>query len=421
MHSKAYSNLDYLSNKIGARLSGSPQAAEAVKWAFDAMKAAGADTVYLQECMVPHWVRGEKEQAKFISKSTTSTINITALGGTVGTGKNGITAPVVEIKDTSELRKLGEAALKGKIVFYNKPMDPTKTNTFSAYGGAVHQRWGGASWAAKYGAVAVVVRSMGLANNDDPHTGSMSYLDSAAKKIPACAVSVKGAEALSNALKSDPTTSVYIRFTSETLPDEKSYNVIGEIRGSTNTDEIITVGGHLDSWDNGNGAHDDGAGIVHSIEVLRTFKALGIKPKRTIRAVAFMNEENGLRGGKKYAEQALLKKEKHILAMESDRGGFSPRGFTFSGDADKRKKFTSYKSIFEVYGVYDFNGKGGGSDIGPLEKMGVPVCELLVDSQRYFDVHHTPSDTFDKVSKRELEMGAAAMAAMIWLVSENGM
>ncbi len=419
---KSYSNLDYLTNKIGGRLSGSPQAQQAVEWAFKAMKEAGADTVYLQECMVPHWVRGEKEVGKIISTGGKGTkeVPICALGSSIGTPAEGITAQVIEANGIEDLQNLGKEKIKGKIVFFNQPMDPTFIETFNAYGKAVKQRWGGASEAVKFGALAVIVRSCSLVQDDNPHTGVMGYKDSL-NKIPACAISTNAANWLSNNLKTDKALTFYLKMSCKTLPDEKSYNVIGEIRGVEKADEIITVGGHLDSWDTGKGAHDDGAGIVQSIEILRIYKSLGIKPKRTIRAVAFMNEENGGRGGKKYAEMAKLKNEKHIAAIESDAGGFSPRGFSSDVTPAVKTKLKSWRPFFEPYGVYEFDSDGSGSDIQPLKELGVPCMELMPDSQRYFDFHHTQVDTFEAVNKRELELGGAAMAAMIWMISQYGL
>jgi carboxypeptidase Q len=420
---KSYSNLEYLCKKIGGRLAGSPQAQQAVEWTFKAMKEAGADTVYLQECMVPHWVRGEKEQAKVFTSNAKSfkALPICALGGSIATPVEGLTANVVEAKGIDDLKRLGKENIQGKIVFFNEPMEPTFIATFHAYGKAVMQRWAGAKEAAKYGAVGVVVRSMTLAHDDNPHTGVMSYNDSITK-IPACAISTNGADWLSNYIKTDKDAKFFFKMNCQTLPDEKSYNVIGEIYGSSKKEEIITVGGHLDAWDNGEGAHDDGAGIVQSIEIIRIYKALGLKPKCTIRAVAFMNEENGGRGGKKYAELAKLKNEKHIAAIESDAGGFTPRGFTSTMSPKQKAKLKSWKTLLEPYGLHDFERDGGGADIEPLnEELGTPILELMPDSQRYFDYHHTAIDTFEAVNRRELELGGASMAALIWLISENGL
>jgi carboxypeptidase Q len=419
---KSYSNLDYLCNRIGGRLSGSPEAQKAVEWAFKAMKEAGADTVFLQECMVPHWVRGEKEVGKVISSNSKGIkeVPVCALGGSIATPAEGISAKVIEVMGIEGLKKLKKEDVKGKIIFFNEPMDPTFIETFHAYGKAVMQRWAGASAAAEYGAVAVIVRSVTLAKDDNPHTGVMGYKDSITK-IPACAISTNGADWLSNYLKTDKELKFFLKMNCETLPEEKSYNVVGEVWGSENKDEYIVVGGHLDSWDTGKGAHDDGAGVVQSIEVLRIFKAAGIRPKRTIRAVAFMNEENGGRGGKKYAELAKLKKEKHIAAIESDAGGFSPRGFSSDVTPEAKAKLKSWRPLFEPYGVYSFDHDGSGADIAPLSKEGIPCMELLPDSQRYFDYHHTSIDLFEAINKRELELGGAVMAAMVWMISQHGL
>lgn len=420
---KSYSNINYLCKKIGGRLAGSPQAQQAVEWTFKAMKEAGADTVYLQECMVPHWIRGGKESARVISSGgkIIKDVPICALGNSIATPVQGITAQVIEVFGIAELEKMGKEKIQGKIVFFNQAMDPTNIETFRSYGGAVSQRWGGASEAVKYGAVAIIVRSVTLTQDDNPHTGSMGYKDSL-NKIPACAISSNGANWLSDYLKTDKDLKFYLKTNCKFLPEEKSYNVVGELYGSDKNEGIITVGGHLDSWDTGEGAHDDGAGIVQSIEIIRIFKNIGIKPKHTIRAVAFMNEENGLRGGKKYAELAKLKNEKHTAAIESDAGGFSPRGFSSEMEPIQKSKLKSWAPLFLPYGVYDFDNDGGGADIGPLrEALGTPILELMPDSQRYFDYHHTAIDTFETVNKRELELGGASMAALIWMISEYGL
>lgn len=420
---QSYEMLGQLTKEVGARLSGSPGAAAAVEWSYHEMKKYEFDSVWVQPLMVPHWVRGTKEVGKIINSKKLGTLelNICALGGSVGTGPQGIIAKVIEVKSFEELAQLGTKNIEGKIVFFNRPMDPTKINTFAAYGGAVDQRGGGASEAAKYGAAAAIVRSMGLNLEDYPHTGGMRYTANGVRLIPAVAISTKHADLLSRLAKEDKELQVYLETHSEILEDAPSFNVVGELRGTEYPEEIIVVGGHLDSWDLGEGAHDDGAGCVHSIEVLRIMKAMGYKPKRTIRAVMFMNEENGLRGGLKYAELAEKNKEKHIAAMESDRGGFTPRGFTLSGDENIKSKIRSWKSLFEPYGLSDFGQEGGGADIGPLAKQGVMLIGFLPDSQRYFDYHHTAADTFDKVSKRELELGCASMAAMVYLIDKHGL
>jgi len=417
---KSYEMLHDLCTNIGPRLSGSPGAAAAVEWSRHVMERLDFDSVWLQPVLVPHWVRGQKETGRIISrKQGTIPVNVCALGGTIGTGPAGIAANIVEVKSFDELKALG-TAVKGKIVFFNRAMDPTKMNTFTAYGGAVEQRANGASEAAKLGAVAALVRSMGSNLEDYPHTGSMRYTPNVVK-IPALAISTRHAELLSQLLKEEKDLQIYLENHSVTLDDAPSFNVIGEIRGSEYPDEIVVVGGHLDSWDMGQGAHDDGAGCVQSIEVLRLFKQMGYKPKRTIRAVMFMNEENGLRGGLKYAELAAANKEKHIAAIESDRGGFVPRGFTVPTDATAKAKVRSWKWLLEPYGLSDFTAEGGGADIGPLANQGVALLGFLPDSQRYFNYHHTAEDTIDKVDKRELELGAAAMAAMVYLIDQYGL
>lgn len=419
---KSYSMLEYLTTKIGPRLSGSPGAAAAVEWSRHVMEDFGFDSVWLQPVKVPHWVRGQKEIGRILNskKMGTVEVNVTALGGSIGTGPDGVSAQIVEVKSFEELAGLGTRNIQGKIVFFNRPMDPTQINTFTAYGGAVNQRGSGASEAAKFGAVAVLVRSMGVNTEDYPHTGGMRYAPNIAQ-IPALAISTKHADLLSKIIKDEKTVQFYLESHCEILEDAPSYNVVGEIKGGEYKNEIILVSGHLDSWDLAQGAHDDGTGCVQSIEVLRLFKIMGYKPKRTIRAVMYMNEENGLRGGTQYAEMALKNKEKHLAAIESDRGGFTPRGFTLSVDDVAKKKILSWKPLLEPYGLSDFSQEGGGADIGPLAPQGVALIGYLPDSQRYFNYHHTPQDTFDKVDKRELELGSASMAALVYLLDKYGL
>lgn len=419
-NSVAYKNLDHLVNVIGARLSGSTQAAKAVEWSQQAMINAGADSVWLQEVWVPHWVRGEKESGIIMQGNTKKEVPVCALGMSIATPKEGITAEVIEVRNFDEMKTLGTEKIKGKIVFYNHPFDQTFINTFEAYGEAGKYRWAGASEAARYGAVASIVRSMAINLDDYPHTGSMGYNDSL-PKIPAAAISTNAAELLSAMLKTNPGTKFFLRQQCMMQDSVLSYNVIGEIFGSEHPEEIIDVGGHLDSWETGKGATDDGTGVVQSIEVLRLFKTAGVKPKRTIRAIAFMNEENGLKGGRKYAAVALEKKENHIAAMESDAGGFTPHGFGLNMKPEKKAKILSWKNLLEPYGLWNWENEGDGADISPMTNKGVPGIGLVVDSQRYFELHHAATDTFDKVSRRELELGAASMAALIYLISEYGL
>ncbi len=419
---KAYDWLNHLSNQIGGRLSGSVQAQQAVEYTKEQLDSLGLDRVWLQPVMVPKWVRGTPEFAYIETKpGITTNVAICALGGSVATPDGGIKAKVIEVNGIEDLEKLGNEKIKGKIVFFNRPMDPTQISTFSAYSGCVDQRYSGAAEAGKYGALGVIVRSMNLRIDDYPHTGSMSYGDTPVQnRIPAAAISTKAAELLSTTLKLNPAINFYFKQNCKQFDDVQSYNVIGELKGTTYPDEIMVVGGHLDSWDLGDGSHDDGAGVVQSMEVLRLMKANGYKPQRTIRVVLFMNEENGLRGGNKYAEVAKAKNETHIFALESDAGGFTPRGFSFDcSDADF-EQVQGWKKLFEPYLIHMFLRGGSGADIGPLKDEGLVLAGLRPDSQRYFDHHHAENDTFEHVNKRELELGSATMASLIYLVDKYG-
>ncbi len=419
---QSYKNLEYLSNSIGGRLSGSPEAEKAVQWSKKLMENYGFDKVYLQEVMVPHWVRGAKEKASIQTNKGEIEVPICALGGSVGTGKTALTAPIIEVKTLDELKALGRSKIQGKIVFFNRPMDPRRVSTFEAYSGAGDQRRQGPSEAAKLGAVGVVVRSLNLFQDDLPHTGSLRY-DETAAKIPAAAISTNGADKLSQMLKADQNLKFSYEMHCETLPDVKSYNVIGELRGSEKPNDIVAVGGHLDSWDLADGAHDDGTGCTQSIEVLRIFKSLNYRPKRTIRAVMFMNEENGVRGGRKYAELAKTNQENHVAAIESDAGGFTPRGFGIVADRSKIKTIEKWKPLLAPYGLHDIGAGHAGTDIEPLAEVdkNAALIGFTPDSQRYFQYHHAANDTFDKVNKRELELGGASMAALIYLLDKYGL
>lgn len=417
----AYENLRYLTKEIGNRLSGSPRAAAAVEYTRQLMISYGFDTVFLQPVMVPHWVRGGKERA-MITNSTkfgNYELNPIALGNSVGTGPEGIMAEIVEVNSMEEVERKGKS-LEGKIVFYNIPADKSLINSFQAYGGSVIQRVYGASEAAKFGAKAVVVRSATNFEDDTPHTGTLVYKPNIGR-IPAVAISTNEATRLSEMLKDQSGLNMYLETTCELLEDKLSYNVIGELKGTEFPEEYIAIGGHLDSWDVGEGAHDDGAGCVQGIEALRVLKALEIKPKRTLRAVMWMNEENGGAGGRAYANRADEKGERHIAAIESDRGGFVPRGFTSTGSDGQRAKLLSWgKEFFKGYDLHSFELPGGGADIGPLAAQGTFLIGLLPDSQRYFKYHHTEEDVFENVNQRELELGAAAMTAILYLLDQEG-
>jgi len=415
----AYQNLRVLTKQVGGRLAGSPQMAKAEAWGLQAMKTAQADTAWLQECMVPHWVRGgvDKASASY-QHGKVKKLDVLALGNSVGSMKP-LTAPVLEVKNFDDLEAKKDQ-VKGKIVFYNYKFNPTFVHTFEAYGDAVTYRGSGPSRAAKYGAVAAVVRSMSHSTDNNPHTGSTRYADSL-PKIPAVAIGLQDADWLSGQLTAGPVT-VTLQTGGTFLPDAIGHNVIGELRGSEFPDQYITIGGHLDSWDPAEGAHDDGTGCVQTIELLRTLKALGYKPKHTLRFVLFANEENGLRGGTKYAEVAKERGEKHLFALESDAGGFTPRGFSVDIPHEGLKKLQGWKELLAPYDASDIVAGGGGADVTPLNRMlGAAVAELRPDSQRYFDLHHARNDVFEAVNKRELELGAVAISALIYLVDQQGL
>ncbi|MEO9954983.1 M20/M25/M40 family metallo-hydrolase [Nonlabens sp.] len=419
--SKSYEWLDYLSNNIGGRLSGSIQAQRAVEYTEKEM-AKFVSRTELQSVMVPKWTRGTPEFAYMqLNDFSTINVNVCALGGSIPTREAGIKAEVVEVTSLEQLAQLGRKEVEGKIVFYNRPMDPTKIQTFEAYGGCVDQRYSGAEEAGKYGAVGVIVRSMNLRLDDYPHTGSMSYGDLDVENyIPAAAISTNDAEKLHTYLALDKNLQFFLKQDCTVWGDVESYNVIGEIKGAKYPNEVIVVGGHLDSWDLGDGSHDDGAGVVQSMQVLETLKKLDYQPLRTIRVVLFMNEENGLKGAREYAKQAKAKNEQHIFALESDAGGFSPRGFSFDATDDQMEVVHSWKELFKPYLIHYFEKGGSGADVGPLKDSGTVLAGLRPDSQRYFDFHHAANDTFDAVNKRELELGAATMTSLIYLFDQYG-
>ncbi len=418
-NSTAHDNLRKICKDIGPRLSGSANAQKAVEATAQMLRDAGADRVYLQPCMVTHWERGAKKKGYLTINGEKTYLQLTALGNSEGSGKEGVRGNVVEVNSMQEMHELGNS-LKGKIVFVNIKMNPTYIETFKAYSESGVGRRSGASQAAKYGALGVLVRSLASNIDEYPHTGALQYNDSF-PKIPAVAISTQQSEMLSKSLRNGATVDAYFQTNCRMLPKVLSYNVIGEMRGSKKPEEIITVGGHLDSWDLAEGANDDGTGCVQSIEVIRALKALGLKPERTIRAVMFMNEENGGGGGDAYYDSAVSKKEKHLLAIESDAGGFTPRFFGINGTKNIIEKLSSWSSIFEPYGIESFKEGHGGSDIENLRKLGTTLVGYTPDSQRYFDIHHAATDVFENVSKRELDLGAANITALIYLVSKYGL
>lgn len=418
----SYHWLDHLSNEIGGRLSGSENAEKAVLYVKDELEKLGLDQVRLQSVMVPKWVRGSAEKGEIRgSDGKKRTLNICALGGSVATPEGGLTAKVIEVQGIEQMKQMGPEAIEGKIVFFNRPMKKTLIHTFEAYGGCVDQRHAGAMEAGKLGAVGVIVRSMNLRLDDYPHTGNMSYGELPVElRIPSAAISTNDSEYLSSQLEIDPDLDLFFWQNCEQFEDVESFNVIGEITGTEFPNQYMLVGGHLDSWDLGDGSHDDGAGVVQSMEVLRLLKKSGLRPKRSIRVVLFMNEENGLRGGRKYAEEAAVKDEKHIFALESDSGGFTPRGFSFDCLDEDFARILQWKPLFKPYLIHYFEKGGSGADIGPLKSDGIVLAGLRPDSQRYFDHHHASNDTFDAVNRRELELGAATMASLVYLVDRYG-
>jgi carboxypeptidase Q len=414
----AYADLKELT-ALGHRLSGSDGAAKGVAWAKQKMESYGFDRVELQPVMVPRWTRGDVEQATVNSSPQPTALEVAALGNSAGTPKEGIEGGVVEVRGIDEVQKLG-AALRGKIVFYNRPMDPTRKITFKAYGEAVDQRVAGASAAAKQGAVAVLVRSMTtLPDEEYPHTGIVIYEKDVAK-IPAAALSTRSANKLSTLLKANPNVTVNLKLSAAQQPPVKSFNVIGELTGRDLPQEYVVVGGHLDSWDLGSGAHDDGAGVVQSIEVARALKALGLRPRRTVRVVLFMSEEFDGAGAVEYATQAQAKQEKHVAALESDSGGFAPVGFSVQGNdraAEAIKRYTPYLAPLHADSIeVGFSG----SDVGKLAEQGTVCLGLVPVSTHYFDFHHSARDRIEAVNRDELHQGAAAMAILTYLLAEKG-
>lgn len=415
----SYENLRSLCKDVGARLSGSAEAEMAVYWGEQKLKSYNFDKVYLQDIEVPHWERGTKESAWIKHQDgSLKKVSITALGGSIGTNGR-IEGEIVFFATLKDLKEAKNIDLKDKIAFINQPMDEKQIVTFHAYGGCYAMRNDGAVEASKKGAKAVIIRSLGSPIDHHPHTGGMTY-DDKVEKIPAAALSTAESEYIRERIKKEK-LSFILEMNCMSYPPKPSHNVIGEITGSKYPNKIITVGGHLDSWDLGEGAHDDGAGIVHSIEALRLLKTLGYKPLHTIRVVLFMNEENGNMGGKTYASWVKEKGEEHILAIESDRGGFAPRGFSLDGPENFLAILQSFTAIFKPYELHKFEKGYGGVDINPLKDYfpGIPLIGFVPDSQRYFDFHHAETDVFESVNKRELELGCASIASLIYLMDKS--
>jgi carboxypeptidase Q len=405
---RAYSRLAHLTDHIGNRLSGSKNLERAVEWAITEMKRDDLDNVRAEKVMVPHWVRGE-ESLEMISPIPRK-LQMLGLGNSVGTPAEGIAADVVVVRNFEELDRLGEQ-VRGKIVVYNAP--------YVNYGATVEYRLRGASRAARYGAVAALVRSITPVSLQTPHTGAMSY-DPNQPKIPTAAITIEVAEFLQRMNDRGDHPRLRLKMDAKFLPDAESANVIAELRGSEKPDEIVLISGHFDSWDVGQGAHDDGGGCIVAWEAARLLKELGLKPRRTIRVVLYTNEENGLRGGNAYLDAHRAEVTKHILAIESDSGVYRPEGFGLAETAplQVRSNMMEIAKLLSGIGADQIAASGGGADIGPMMREGVIGASLDVDGARYFDIHHTPADTLDKVNPRELALCVATMAVMAYVVAD---
>ncbi len=406
---------------IGYRLCGSEGSKKSIKWAEGVMKDMGFDKVWLQPVKVPHWERGDIEKAKIIKsgKYKNRDLSVCALGKGIGTSKQGITGEILEVQSFTELREKSDLA-KGRIIFFNRPFDTGTTNTFGSYGGAVGQRGGGAIEAAKVGGIAAIIRSVTSKYDNVPHTGSLRY-EEGIKKLPSVCIGQVDADFLSGAVKDDPKLQVNIKLSCKNLPEEQSYNVIAEIKGSEFPNEVIVVGGHFDAWDKGDGAHDDGAGCIQSLEVLDLFKRLNIKPERTVRCVFFMNEEMGLNGGIEYGKFAAESGEVHVAAIESDRGALTPRGFGIgTNDPKVVEKIQTWLPYLQTAKIEWVRQGGGGADISRIRNAKA-LIGFVPDVQRYFDFHHSANDVYEEIHPREMELGSAAMAILTYLLSEEGL
>ncbi|NVK27325.1 MAG: M28 family peptidase [Flavobacteriia bacterium] len=410
----AYNWLEELCKEIGPRLAGTDGAEKAVVWAQETLDTLGFDRVYLQEVKVPHWERGETTVQL---SDTDLEFASCALGGSVATPDGGIIARVIEIPDVDDLERFGREQIEGKIVFFSAPMRQTYISTGAAYGEAVAKRHIGAAKASEYGAVAVVIRSVTTKKDDAPHTGSMSYRD-APVKIPAAALGYQSADNLQKLLSENPELELHMNMSCEWHDSTTSYNVIAEVVGSEYPDEYAVVGGHLDSWDLAEGAQDDGAGSVQSMEALYLMLKSGYRPKRTHRVVLFMNEEFGLNGAREYARQAQLLGHKHVIGIESDGGGDVPRGFSIQSLPSGVSVVESFKWFLEPYGLREYSVGWSGADVGQLRNDDAILLGYRADGQRYFDYHHAPTDTFEVINARALELGSASMAAMLYLLDK---
>ena len=405
---KAYERLGYLTDRIGHRLSGSSNLERAIQWALAEMKQDGFDNVRAEKVMVPHWVRGE-ESLEMLAPLAQK-LTVLGLGNSVGTPSAGVSADAVVVRNFAELDALGER-VRGKIVVYNAP--------FTSYGATVQYRLNGASRAARHGAVAALVRSITPVSLQTPHTGAMNY-DPQQPKIPVAAITIEGAEMLQRTYDRGDRISLRLKMEAKFLPDAESANVVAELKGSESPDEIVVLAGHYDSWDVGQGAHDDGGGCIAAWEAVRLLKELGLRPRRTIRVVLYTNEENGLRGGNAYRDAHRAELAKHIFAIESDSGVFRPEGLGLAATAplQVRSNVQEIAKLLSGIGADRIAPNGGGADIGPIMREGVVGASLDVEGDRYFDIHHTPADTFDKVNARDLSLCVATMAVFAYTIAD---
>ena len=403
----AYDKLAYLTDRIGHRLAGSESLERAVAWAVEEFKRDGIEKVWTQPVMVPHWIRGE-ESARIV-EPVQSRMHLLALGGSVGTPEGGLSAEVIEANSFEELESLGDR-VQGKIVLYNKPMETARD-----YGSGATLRVKGASKAARLGAVGMLLRSLGTADFRLPHTGAMRYEDDV-PQIPAAAIAVEDAAQLHRLLASGDTVRVQLELGCRMLEDAESANVIAELPGSEFPDEIVLIGAHLDSWDVGQGAHDDGVGCAMVMETMSLLRRLGLKPRRTIRAVLYTNEENGLSGGKAYATEYGA--TTHVAAIEADSGCTTPVGIGVHAGPGGMAMLEEVAAALAGIGAGEIEQGGGGPDISPLRKLGVPTLNVRQDWSRYFDYHHSEADTLDKVKRHDLDLNVAALAVLTYSLAE---
>ena len=404
--STAYNRLGYMCDTFGPRLSGSKNHENAINWILKEMKNDGLDNVRGEKVAVPTWIRG-KESVTLLSPFKKE-LSMLGLGGSIATPRGGLKAEVIVVNDWDELESRSNE-VPGKIVLFNAP--------FTSYGETVAYRYSGASAAAKHGAVASLIRSIGPWSMNTPHTGVMAYNDDV-QKTPHAALTMEDAMMLSRIHDRGNKIIVKLDMNARMVADRWSRNVLGEIKGSMYPDEVVVVGGHIDSWDVGQGAHDDGGACIASWEAIRLIKELGLKPKRTIRCVMWTNEENGGKGNKGYRDMHMDEMDKHVLAIESDGGVFSPKGFGFSGNDSARKIVEEIHALMKPIGANTISEGGRAADVAPLNDEGVPVMSLKVDGSKYFWYHHTNADTFDKVDFNEFNRCIAAMAIMAYVVAD---